>query len=200
MFTNAEIKMIKNGYFELIRETDDFIEFKSKNTKHCWIIQKHRFDDNRKIYIYHKNSFRKPYYHQHYKTYTVKLAVRSVMRNSQDVVEVSVEGKGGRMNIQTFYLPEEKEFVLSLKEDNDRVFSTEEIRGHDADYHSARAFRARTVYERAVADMENNPDMREWYQQEIKRIFERDGKKLRENLDTPIFARGSHRKWLEEQE
>ncbi len=87
MFTREEEKLIHNGYFEIIRETDNYIEFKSKNTKHCWIIQKHLFDDSRKIYIYHKHSIKTPYYHQHWKTYTVNKAVQSIKSHDRYVLE-----------------------------------------------------------------------------------------------------------------
>ncbi len=44
MFSRTEKRFIGAQYFEIIRETEDFIEVKSQNTKHCWIIQKHMLD------------------------------------------------------------------------------------------------------------------------------------------------------------
>lgn len=40
MFTKKEKGLIDRAYFKVIRETEGFIEITSKNTKHCWIIQK----------------------------------------------------------------------------------------------------------------------------------------------------------------
>ena len=87
MFTIPEKKLIDKKYFEIIRETDDFIELKSKNTHHCWIIQKHQFDDKRKIYLYHKHSMKNRYYHHHYKTFTVRQAVEDIKGHDEYVLK-----------------------------------------------------------------------------------------------------------------
>ena len=86
MFTKAEEALIDNEYFIKIRETENYIEFKSKNTKHCWIVQKHFFDDDKRIYIYHKHSQKQPYYHQHYKTHTVSMAIKSIKKHDEYVL------------------------------------------------------------------------------------------------------------------
>jgi hypothetical protein len=66
-------------------------------------------------------------------------------------------------------------------------------------FHKQRELRAKDVYERVVADMQNNPESREYYKTFIKNSFERDGKKLRENLEKPYVVRGENRKRLEQQ-
>lgn len=119
----------------------------------------------------------------------------------KEVLEVHIKSKGGRVNIQSFYLDEEKETILSWiegKKPTDYVFDREEIQKHDADYHSCRAKRAKEVYNRVVDDMKQHPEKREEYRKEIERIFERDGKKLKEDLEHPYYARGTFRKYLEE--
>ena len=42
MFTNSEKKLLGGGYFIIIREEEKFIEVKSRNTGHCWMIFKKR--------------------------------------------------------------------------------------------------------------------------------------------------------------
>lgn len=119
----------------------------------------------------------------------------------KEVLEVHIKSKGGRMNIQSFYLDEEKETILSWikdKKPTDYIFDREEIKKHDADYHSCRAKRAKEVYYRVLDDLKEHPEKRAEYRQEIERIFARDGKKLKENLDHPYYARGTFRKYLEE--
>ena len=38
MFTRKEKNMLFDPYFEVIRETEQFIEVRSVNTGHCWSI------------------------------------------------------------------------------------------------------------------------------------------------------------------
>lgn len=56
MFSRTEKKLIDTQYFEIIREMEDFIEVISKNTKHCWIIQKRLTECKRKVYLYRKHT------------------------------------------------------------------------------------------------------------------------------------------------
>lgn len=83
MFSIVEKRLIDKQYFEIIRETEDFIEVRSQNTKHCWIIQKQLSECGRKVYLYHKHSINDPYYHQHYKAYTVKQAVCNIIEHDE---------------------------------------------------------------------------------------------------------------------
>lgn len=61
-----------------MRYTDDFYEIQSKNTKHCWIIQKHNFKEKAPIRIYHKHTLNTPYYHRHGFAYSVKSAIQFI--------------------------------------------------------------------------------------------------------------------------
>jgi len=127
------------------------------------------------------------------------------IRNEKDElvrVEVQVKGKGGRINISNFYpeYPEEVEFVLALKEGKrpeEKIFDKSKFR--DIDFHSARSIRARELYNRCVDEIENNPSRKEWYINEIERIYERDGKEQKEDYDRPIMVRGKHKQHLIEQ-
>ena len=40
MFTRKEKNMLYDPYFEVIRETEQFIEVRSANTGHCWSVFK----------------------------------------------------------------------------------------------------------------------------------------------------------------
>ncbi len=86
MITNRDIHFINLGYFEILRRTDDYIEIMSKNTRHCWIIHKHKFNDNMKVYLYHKHKQKQPYYHRHWQTYSVKRAVESIISHDNYVI------------------------------------------------------------------------------------------------------------------
>ena len=86
LFTNAEKRLIEKNYFIILRETEDYIEIKSKNTKHLWIIQKHSFVDDKKIYLYHKHSEKNKYYHKHWQCYTVRQCVGSIKNHDKYVI------------------------------------------------------------------------------------------------------------------
>ena len=86
MFTNKEKRNIDLKYFEMLKNTDDYIELMSRNTKHCWIIHKHKFDDAMKVYLYHKHKRNQPYYHRHWQTYSVKRAIDSIMSHDEYVL------------------------------------------------------------------------------------------------------------------
>lgn len=78
MFTNKERRLIECGYFTVIRETDRFIEFRSNNTKHQWIVYKNSIDSNKPVTIYHKHTAKIKYYHKHYETWNVVKAIESI--------------------------------------------------------------------------------------------------------------------------
>lgn len=78
MFSKNEQRLIDTDYFEIIRVSDYYIEIKSKNTKHMWIIHKHRFEDDNGIYLYHKHSNKDPYYHFHRSQKTVRACLLDI--------------------------------------------------------------------------------------------------------------------------
>lgn len=82
MFTSNEIRQLTAPYFHLIRETDEFMEVKSKNTGHCWIVKK----IPGYVMLYHKHRQKDPYYHKHRKVFTVALAVSEI--KSHDDYEI----------------------------------------------------------------------------------------------------------------
>ena len=87
MFTNSEKKLLGGGYFTIIREEENFIEVRSNNTKHQWIIFKKSFDSNKPVTLYHKHTANTKYYHKHWETWTVALAVDSIMSHDSYVIE-----------------------------------------------------------------------------------------------------------------
>lgn len=86
MFYPSELKLINTPYFQIIRHTDDFIEIQSRNTKHCWIINKSQYLDKAPILIYHKHTFKTLYYHKHGYAYSVKSAIQSIKRHDAYVL------------------------------------------------------------------------------------------------------------------
>lgn len=55
MFTEKELLLMKKPYFEVLRKLDDFVEIKSCYTGHCWIIHRHKHQDDYPIWLYHTN-------------------------------------------------------------------------------------------------------------------------------------------------
>lgn len=85
-------KAISRSYYDIIRVTDNYIEIKSKNTKHMWIISKPMpYIENKPIIIYHKHSQSVPYYHKHGYAYNIYQAVNSI--KSHDEYVLSGRGK-----------------------------------------------------------------------------------------------------------
>lgn len=90
MFTIREEGMIRNGYFTIIQETEQFIEFYSNNTKHYWIVFKNSIDANKPVTIYHKHTANTKYYHKHWETWNVECAVKGIKNHDAYVLH---EGK-----------------------------------------------------------------------------------------------------------
>ena len=86
MFTKKEKRMIGEEYFTIIRETERYIEFLSKNTRHCWIICKSQDGTGKPVMIYHKHSRETEYYHRHWKTWGVVKAVESIKQHDRYVL------------------------------------------------------------------------------------------------------------------
>lgn len=79
---------ITREYFNIIRIHDYYYEIQSKNTKHCWVIYKHSFDQiDRPIIIYHKHSSKQRYYHKHGEVYSIKHAIVLIMRHDEYVIK-----------------------------------------------------------------------------------------------------------------
>lgn len=129
-----------------------------------------------------------------------KLKVKDFEISDKSII-VHTIGKGGKENVQIITDKAEIETAKSWlvdKNPDDRVFSADNF-NNDVNFHKQRELRAKDVYERVVADMNNNPESREYYKTFIKNFFERDGKKLREDLEKPYVVRGENRKRLEQQ-
>lgn len=58
MFIRKEREMLYNSYFEVIRESEQFIEVRSINTGHCWSIFRNTYERPGmiKMYLKHKES------------------------------------------------------------------------------------------------------------------------------------------------
>ena len=86
MFTNYEKRLLGGGYFYIIREEEKYIEVKSKSTGHCWMIFKKTYDQDKPVVLYHKHKADDEWYHEHWRTWTVKAAVQSIKSHDAYVV------------------------------------------------------------------------------------------------------------------
>lgn len=87
MFTRREMQLFGGGYFSIIRIEDKYIEIKSLNTKHQWIVFKKSIDSDRPVTLYHKHTADTKYYHKHWEAWTVKQAVESIKSHDRYVIE-----------------------------------------------------------------------------------------------------------------
>ncbi len=85
MFTNKEKALIDRAYFKIVG-SGGIHRDKSKNTRHCWIIQKRLSQGKRMIYLYHKHSDKDEYYHQHNRTSTVGQAIHDIKDHDRYVL------------------------------------------------------------------------------------------------------------------
>lgn len=87
MFSTSEKRQLEDEYFIIIRKEERYIEVKSKNTGHCWMIFKKIYDPNLPVVLYHKHSSTDAWYHEHKKARTVKDAVKSIKLHDDYVVK-----------------------------------------------------------------------------------------------------------------
>lgn len=95
MFTNSEKRLLGGGYFAIIREEEKFIEVKSRNTGHCWMIFKKTYDQDNPVVLYHKHTANTDWYHDHWKTCMVKSAVASIKSHDDYVLKYKEAEKNG---------------------------------------------------------------------------------------------------------
>ena len=89
MFTKKEKRLVGEGCFTIIRETERYIEFLSNSTKHCWIICKNPDGTDKPVIIYHKHSRKTGYCHRHWKTWRMERAVESIKQHDRYVLGVA---------------------------------------------------------------------------------------------------------------
>ena len=87
MFTRKEKNMLFDPYFEVIRETEQFIDVRSVNTGHCWSVFKNIYNAPRKITLYHKHNESDRYFHRHRVCRTVVDAVSEIKSHDEYVLE-----------------------------------------------------------------------------------------------------------------
>lgn len=91
MFTHKELLLFEelkqNENYQFIRMTDDYFEFRSRNSGHCWIIKKEpgSFELRCPYTIYHKHKT-SDYYHRHWQTYSVKKCAESIKEHDDYVM------------------------------------------------------------------------------------------------------------------
>ena len=93
MFSTSEKRQLGDKYFIIIREEERYIEVKSKNTGHCWMIFKKTYDRDKPVVLYHKHKTNDEWYHEHWKTWTVKSAVQNIKSHDNYVMEMKEYGR-----------------------------------------------------------------------------------------------------------
>ena len=87
MFNNVDKRLLGPSYFERIREEEQFIEVKSRNTQHCWMVFRKNSPSDYPVILYHKHHQTDEYYHKQYETKNVKQAVDSIKSHDAYVIE-----------------------------------------------------------------------------------------------------------------
>lgn len=74
--------------YQFIRITDDYFEFISRSTKHCWIIKKELACSGHKLpyTIYHKHKL-SDYYHRHWQSYSIENCINSIESHDDYVLK-----------------------------------------------------------------------------------------------------------------
>ena len=127
----------------------------------------------------------------------------SDIREYENRTEIVVHGcKGGKPIIQIIYSEEERGIIRDYISSNnlqgeDRLFDKQLFR-NSLDFQSCRREAAQRHYKEYKEDMDKNPERRDFYVSEIKRIFNQENRSLKENLDKDIYLRGKVREHAKE--
>ncbi|MBE6007764.1 MAG: hypothetical protein E7235_01035 [Lachnospiraceae bacterium] len=129
-----------------------------------------------------------------------RLKVSDIVFVSPSYAEVHSVGKGGKKNVNIVSTEESvsvlKRFVDMAKANGQEYVLTSEDMDNDADLHSERSYCARMAYNRVHNEIKDNDERRNYYKNEIRKIFEKNNKVLRENLDNPYKCRGYNKELL----
>lgn len=85
MFTASEMKYLEESYFKVLCKNPDCYEIQSKNTKHCWLIQKPT--NNGLIHTMHKYRKNDERYHDQCNSATVKSAVKKIKKHDEYILK-----------------------------------------------------------------------------------------------------------------
>ena len=85
MFTASEEKYLEDSYFKILYKSSYYYEIQSKNTKHCWLIQKPT--DNGFIHTMHKYRKSDERYHDQCNSATVKSAIKKIKKHDEYILK-----------------------------------------------------------------------------------------------------------------
>ena len=83
----SDIALICNGYFDIVRITDTYIEILSKNTCHSWILQRRQDIAFPSYIIIHHRHKNQKYHHKHGLKRTVREGLEIIKRHDNWVLE-----------------------------------------------------------------------------------------------------------------
>ncbi len=81
MFTRKETIQFLDRYFHILRIEPKFIEVKSVNSGHHWMVFKKELDQEQPYVLYHKHGATDPWYHEHKRSWTVAALVGEIKRH-----------------------------------------------------------------------------------------------------------------------
>lgn len=87
LLSKKEKSLLYDTYFEVIRETQQFIEVKSVNTGHCWSVFKNEYDRTHQITLYHKAQDSAANFQEFRLCRNVTEAVEMIKAHDEEVLE-----------------------------------------------------------------------------------------------------------------
>ena len=84
MFTASERKHLEDSYFKILSNDSNYYEIQSKNTKHCWLIQK----SEKNVYVHTMHKYRKSIrkYHHQCNSETVESAIKKIKAHDKYIL------------------------------------------------------------------------------------------------------------------
>lgn len=84
MFTASEKKYLEDSYFNVLCKDSNYYEIQSKNTKHCWMVQKP--DKNAYVHTMHKYRKSVKCYHDQCDSKTVESAIKKIKEHDRYIL------------------------------------------------------------------------------------------------------------------
>ena len=84
MFTTSEKKYLEDSYFKVLCKDSNYYEIQSRNTKHCWLIQK----PDKSVYVHTMHKYRKSVkrYHDQCDSISVESALKKIKKHDKYIL------------------------------------------------------------------------------------------------------------------
>lgn len=87
MFSRSEKKLFRDNYFLILKAGKDFYEIQSRNTRHCWIVE--RTGNDGYIHTQHKYRPSVKKYHSQCNSATVGSAIKKIKQHDEYMLKQS---------------------------------------------------------------------------------------------------------------